>query len=95
MGVSTADRPLPTAPPSGLGVVHERPSVDEWIIGRLQEKGSQTLDQMADSLPEVNWAQFFLAVDRLSRSGRIMLWHRHRGDYVVSLKEADTVMLVT
>ncbi|MGH7231498.1 MAG: hypothetical protein ACREJU_09095 [Nitrospiraceae bacterium] len=80
MSASTEDRLWNSA------AVQEQPSVDEWIVGRLQEQGSQTLDQMADSLPEVNWAQFFLAVDRLSRSGQIVLWHRHRGDYLVSLK---------
>ena len=66
--------------------MQERPSVDEWVIGLLQERGAQTLDQLADSVPGVNWAQFFLAVDRLSRSGQILLWHREWGDYLVSLK---------
>ena len=97
MGASTADRPLPTAATDSVAV-QGRPSVDEWIVGRLREQGSQTLDQMANSLPEVNWAQFFLAVDRLSRSGQILLWHRQRGDYLVSLKgtePAADLMLIT
>jgi hypothetical protein len=71
---------------SNATAMQERPSVDEWIIGLLKGKGAQTLDQLADSLPGVNWAQFFLAVDRLSRSGQVLLWHRQRGDYLVSLK---------
>jgi hypothetical protein len=65
------------------------PSIDEWVVGLLQKKGAQTLDQLAGSLPEVNWAQLFLAVDRLSRSGKVLLCHGQRGDYIISLKEAD------
>jgi hypothetical protein len=67
-------------------VVLEYPSVDEWILARLQERGAQRLDELAGSLSEVNWAQYFLAIDRLSRSGKISLWHADRGDYLISLK---------
>jgi hypothetical protein len=66
----------------------EMPSVDEWILATLQERGAQPLDRLAASLPEVNWAQFFLAIDRLSRGGKISLWRPSRADYVVSLTRA-------
>ena len=69
-------------------MAQERPSVDDWILGLLQTRRPYTLDDLADSLPEVNWAQLFLAVDRLSRSGSIILWKQQGGDYLVSLKEA-------
>jgi hypothetical protein len=82
MATSTADLRLNSTPAQG-------PSVDEWILGLLEKKGAQTLDQLADSLPEVNWAQFFLAIDRLRRSGKVMLWHRQPGDYLISLHERE------
>lgn len=75
-----------TAPAgSGTATRLEYPSVEEWILAALSEQGEQTLDQLARSLPSVNWAQFFLAIDRLSRSGKICLWPPQHGDYLVSL----------
>jgi hypothetical protein len=68
-------------------VALERPSVDEWIVEVLRERGAQTLDHLGGSLPGVNWAQFFLAIDRLSRTGKITLWPPKNGDYLVSLND--------
>ena len=62
------------------------PSVDEWIVDLLQTNGPQTMDQLANAITGINWAQFFLAVDRLSRSGRVSVWPPRNGDYLVSLK---------
>jgi hypothetical protein len=66
-------------------VVQEKPSIDEWILGALQQHGTQTLDQMGKLLPEMNWAQLFLAIDRLSRAGKISLWLPGFGDYLITL----------
>jgi hypothetical protein len=63
----------------------ERPSVEEWVLAALQSRGTQTLDQLGASLPETNWAQLFLAVDRLSRAGLVSLRPADRGDYEVAL----------
>lgn len=67
--------------------VHEKPSIDEWIVGVLQQHGTQTLDQIGKLLPEVNWAQLFLAIDRLSRSGKISLWSPGFGDYLITVNQ--------
>ena len=64
---------------------HERPSLDEWVIAVLQQRGTQTLDQLGKLLPEANWAQLFLAIDRLSRSGKISLWSPGFGDYLITV----------
>lgn len=61
----------------------EKPSVDEWIVGHLQEHGDRTLEELGASLPNVNWAQLFLAIDRLSRAGTISLIACGRGEYVL------------
>ena len=63
----------------------EQPSIDEWVLDALQQHGAQTLDQMAQLLPEINWAQLFLAIDRLSRSRKISLWSPGFGVYLVTL----------
>jgi len=69
--------------------VQEKPSLDEWILGALQQHGTQTLDQMSQLLPEVNWAQLFLAIDRLSRSRKISLWSPGFGDYLLTANQTQ------
>ena len=66
----------------------ECPSIDEWILSALTVQEEQTLDALGRRLPEVNWAQFFLAIDRLSRTGKIALWPLQHGDYRVTRKSA-------
>jgi hypothetical protein len=64
----------------------DHPSIDEWIVGTLQLRGSFTIEQMAAPLGQVNWSEFFLAIDRLSREGQILLWPSAAGDVILSLK---------
>jgi hypothetical protein len=66
--------------------VMQGPSVEEWVLGTLQEGGPQTLDQLAESLPEANWAQLLLAIDRLSRHGDISMRSHPPGDYLIALQ---------
>ena len=58
----------------------------EWVLGTLRERGPQTLDQLAASLPEANWAQLLLAIDRSSRQGDITVRIYAHGDYLIALK---------
>jgi hypothetical protein len=67
----------------------DKPSLDEWILGALQRRRSQTVDQLAVSLGDVNWSEFFLAIDRLTKSGVILLWPSPIGDAVLSLNVTD------
>jgi hypothetical protein len=68
----------------------QRPSVDEWILQKLCDEGAQTMDQLGQALPAVNWAQFFLAIDRLSRSHQIILWPPKDGEYLISLASTSS-----
>ncbi len=61
------------------------PERHEWLLEILERNGPQTLDDLGASIPSACWAQLFLAVDRLSRSGAIALRVIGRGEYVVSL----------
>lgn len=62
-------------------------SMEEWLLNVLEHQGMQTLDQLGLLLPAGNWAQLFLALDRLSRSGNIVLWSNGRGEYLAKVKD--------
>jgi hypothetical protein len=67
--------------------IEGRPSIEDWVLDVLEREGMQTLDQLGLLLPSENWARLFLALDRMSRSGRIALWSNGRGDYLAKLKD--------
>ena len=64
--------------------VESRP-IDEWIFDELRKDGTQTFDRLSQALPAENWAPLFLAIDRLSRAGKIVIRPSKHGDYFVSL----------
>ena len=66
MTAGTSDRELKPVQPDG-------PAMDRWILSVLSEQQEHTLDTLEQQLPEVDSAQFFLAIDRLSRTGEIAL----------------------
>ena len=61
------------------------PSVEEWLLGTLRERSPKTLDELGRCLPETNWAQLLLAIDRLSRRGDITMRLHFHGEYLISL----------
>jgi hypothetical protein len=67
----------------------ERPAVEERILAALGTGGARTLEQLAAALPDVSWPQVFLAIDRLSRSGGVILRRTNRGDYQASLSRSE------
>jgi hypothetical protein len=83
--METANETLPAECASGC--IEQRPSIEEWVLDVLGREGMQTLDQLGLLLPSENWARLFLALDRMSRSGRIVLWSNGRGDYLAKLKD--------
>jgi hypothetical protein len=66
--------------------VMERPSIEEWVIATIRERGPHTLDQLGALLPQANWSQLLLAVDRLSRHGDISVRMHSRGDYLIAVR---------
>lgn len=60
-------------------------SVEQWVLSVLMEHGERSLDELGQSLPEMNWAQLFLTIDKLSRSGKICLHRAKDGDYIVGI----------
>ena len=80
----TAEAPMQNETRDAL---QESDSMEEWVVSVLLEHGMQTLDQLGLLLPAGRWAQLFLALDRLSRSGRIFLWSNGRGEYLAKVKD--------
>nr|MBI3612591.1 hypothetical protein [Nitrospirota bacterium] len=75
--------PLPRTEPKPVSPVEER------LLDELKMRGVQTIEQLASSQPTVSWAQVFLAVDRLSRSGLVSLQRAGGCRYSVSLNGAQ------
>jgi hypothetical protein len=75
----------PVASPFADSIAMDQPSLDEWIVGQLEQRGFQPLEQLASPLRQVNWSELFLAIDRLVRAGRICLWPASSGDVVLSV----------
>jgi hypothetical protein len=46
--------------------------VDRTMLWTLKRRGAQTMEELS-SVTGIGWAQVFLAVDRLSRIGRVSL----------------------
>ncbi|TAJ07788.1 MAG: hypothetical protein EPO61_11705 [Nitrospirae bacterium] len=59
--------------------------VEQRLLDALTVKGAQTMEQLASLQPTVSWAQVFLAIDRLSRSGLVFLRRDGGCRYCVSL----------
>lgn len=59
--------------------------IDEQILETLRVFGAQTIEQLVSSFTGASWAQVFLAIDRLSRSGQVSLRPTGGREYRVSL----------
>jgi hypothetical protein len=66
-----------------------RDETDERILDFLRRHGTHSLDELSVVLPEVGWSRVFLAIDRLSREGKVTIGPPQRGDYQVSASPAD------
>jgi len=60
-------------------------SAEEGVIETLQRTGSCSLDDLVTQLSNLNWNMVFVAVDRMSRDGRLVLRRLARSNYQVSL----------
>ena len=63
-------------------------SVDRKLLLLLWRKGTQTLDGLT-MLAGIGWGQVFLSVDRMSRTGKVLLTAVYPSEYRVSVGRAD------
>jgi hypothetical protein len=60
-------------------------AVEEAVIEMLQRTGPCSLDDVASYLPNLGWGEVFVAVDRMSRDGRVLLRQRGYSTYQITL----------
>ncbi len=60
-------------------------SAEQSLVNALGTRGTATLDELVDALPQHTWNQIFLAVDRLSRNGTLTIRHVGRLRYLLTL----------
>lgn len=60
--------------------------VDEWLLENLRWNGAQTLDHLSRLFPKSEEARLLFAVDRLSRSGKVVISPPQGGDYLISAR---------
>ena len=58
--------------------------LDSRIEEVLRLGGQHTMEHLLRKFPDVTWAQVFSSVDRLSRSGKVVLQQTPYRDYLVS-----------
>ncbi len=62
-------------------------TVEEQVIDVLHRTHACDLEEVTRQSANLTWNQVFLAVDRLSRSGEIMLMPRGRGMYTLTFPD--------
>ena len=61
--------------------------VEEAIVEKLR-RGPCGFDEVVTGLPNSSWGEIFLAVDRMSRNGRVSLLEIGYSTYQITLKSA-------
>jgi hypothetical protein len=59
-------------------------TVEDLVIDIVHRAHTCDLEEVTRQCPNLTWNQVFLAVDRLSRNGEILLMPRGRGTYTVT-----------
>ncbi len=59
---------------------------EEAIIELLQRTGPCCLDDVVTYLPDLSWGEVFVAVDRMSRDGRLLLRQLGYSVYQIALR---------
>lgn len=59
--------------------------IEEAIVEKLRNDGPCCLDEVVTKLPTFSWGQIFVAVDCMSRDGRVCLRQLGHSTYEISL----------
>ena len=60
--------------------------IEEAISEKLRRSGPCCLDDVVTNLPNFSWGEVFLAVDRMSRDGRLLLRQLGGSTYQIVLR---------
>lgn len=66
-------------------------SAEEAVLEMLQKAGPCSLDDLVMQLPNFSWSEVFLAVDRMSREGLLLLRRLTCTAYQVALPSRHTL----
>ena len=80
------EMPVATTRPVGQD---EKGMADDMVLRIVRAQGPQTLEDLLVALPRLGWSSVFLAVDRLSRSGKIILRPCGRVGYQVAPRSGN------
>lgn len=69
-------------------LLSEQQSIDARILEILEEQGAQSLDHLDRNLSDIGSARLLFAIDRLSRTGQILIGPPSNGEYLVSATPA-------
>jgi hypothetical protein len=58
---------------------------EDFIIDMLQRTGPCCLDDLVRYLPNLSWGEVFVAIDRMSRDGRVLLRQLGYSTYQITL----------
>ena len=61
-------------------------SIEEVVVETLQKSGPCCLDDIVTYLPNFSWGEVFVAVDRMSRDGRVSLRQLGYSTYQITLR---------
>lgn len=61
------------------------------IMDLLRASGKLTVEEIVEQMPDLSWSQLFLAVDVLSRTGKISLW-REGFTYTVEMVSSSPTL---
>jgi hypothetical protein len=70
----------------------EASQIESVILHELKRLGACTIDELIRALPDYSWNQVLMAVDQLSRDGRLSLTRQGRFDYLISIGPPQTAM---
>jgi hypothetical protein len=59
---------------------------EEFIIDMLQRTGPCCLDDLVRYLPNLSWGEVFVAIDRMSRDGRLSLRQLGYSTYQITFR---------
>jgi hypothetical protein len=60
--------------------------IEEAVVETLKKSGPCCLDDVVTYLPNFSWGEVFLAVDRMSRDGRVSLLQLGCSTYQITLR---------
>jgi hypothetical protein len=60
--------------------------IEEAIVEQLRLRGPCCLDDVVTHLPDRSWGEVFLALNRMSRNGRVLHYRLGSSPYQIALR---------